>query len=194
MLRDRQPVRSVPSPKSNYRAYKPSLRMDFGERCGYCDVPDYILGGVRVFQIDHFAPKSTFPSRATDYQNLIYSCAFCNRAKWDTWVGDDPDVPNDGTHGFVDPCSLEYEKHLDRSRSGCFVCLSPVGLFMLRELKLGLMRHQYIWQSQNLKKLREKLRILKNDPRIKSDQKLELLEAIDELTGEYESFKRRIIE
>lgn len=194
MLRERCPIRSTPAAKGNYRAYKPELRVDFGESCGYCDAPDYVLGGVRVFQIDHFAPKGTFPDRATIYANLIYCCAFCNRAKWDTWIGDDPDVPNDGTDGFEDPCSTAYETHLDRTANGRFIGLSPVGIYMIRELKLSLLRHQHIWQSQALKKLRARLRVLKDDPRLTNERKHQLLEEIDKLTEEYERFKRRAIE
>ncbi|APX26394.1 hypothetical protein Ga0080559_TMP5057 (plasmid) [Salipiger profundus] len=60
---------------------------------------------------------------------------------------------------------------------------------MIRELKLGLMRHQQIWQSQAIKKLRARLRTLKDDPRLTSERKIALLEQIDELTEEYERFK-----
>ena len=59
MLRDRRPIRTAQAAKPHYRAYKPELRIDFGECCGYCDTPDYVLGGVRAFQIDHFAPNGT---------------------------------------------------------------------------------------------------------------------------------------
>jgi len=193
MLRDRQPTRSNPPHSNNYRTYKPVLRVDFGECCGYCNTPDYILGGTRVFQIDHFAPKSAFPARTTVYTNLIYSCAFCNRAKWNTWIGNDPDVPNDGEVGFEDPCSAAYDTHLDRSDDGRFVGLSPVGAYMIRELKLSLLRHQQIWQSQALKKLRARLRKLKEDPRLTNERKIQLLEQIDKLTEEYDRFKLRAI-
>lgn len=193
MLRDRCPGRSNPPSKSHYRHYKTELRADFGECCGYCDTPDYVLGGIRVFQVDHFAPKKKFPERSTTYSNLVYSCAFCNRAKWDTWVGDDPDTPNDGEVGFEDPCSIDYEAHLDRTIDGRFLALSAVGAYMIRELKLNLMRHQQIWQSQAIKKLRSRLRLLKNDPRLTNERKIALLEQIDELTEEYEKFKLSVI-
>ncbi len=193
MLRECRPIRSNPPSKNNYRDYKSDLRTDFGECCGYCNAPDYVLGGIRVFQVEHFAPKKKFPKRTTVYTNLIYCCAFCNRAKWDTWIGDDPDNPNDGTSGFEDPCSPKYETHLDRSGDGQFVALSPVGEYMIRELKLSLMRHQQIWQSQAVKKLRSRLRKLKNNPRLTNERKIALLEQIDELTEEYERFKHRAI-
>jgi hypothetical protein len=109
-------------------------------------------------------------------------------------VGTDPNVPNDGTNGFEDPCSEAYETHIDRDADGRFTGLSPVGSYMIRELKLSLIRHQQIWQSQSLKKLRARLRVLKNDPRLTNERKLQLLEEIDNLTEEYERFKLRAIE
>lgn len=48
MLRDRRPERSSPPSKGHYRDYKTELRVDFGECCGYCGTPDYVLGGIRV--------------------------------------------------------------------------------------------------------------------------------------------------
>ena len=194
MLRERRPIRSDPAIKSHYRAYKCELRIDFWNCCGYCDTPDYLLGGVRAFQIDHFAPKRRFPTRATLYTNLVYCCAFCNRAKWDTWIGNDPDVPNDGQIGFEDPCSEAYDTHLDRANDGRFIGLSSVGTYMIRELKLNLLRHQHIWQSQSLKKLRARLLVLKDDPRLTCERKNEILNEIINLTTEYERFKLRAIE
>ncbi|KAA3502766.1 hypothetical protein DXM27_07320 [Rhizobium rhizogenes] len=194
MLRASIPSRSNPAQKKDYRLYKTELRADFGSRCGYCDTPDIFLGGRSVYHIDHFAPHSKFPHRKETYSNLIYACAFCNRSKSDKWVGNDPDIPNDGVIGFVDPCSSTYESHLDRDASGRFVSSTGVGAYMIAELKLSLVRHQHVWQSQRIKELRERLRVVKIAVGPKNEHYTALLEKIDELTQAYERFRDQIVD
>ena len=118
ILRERIPVRSVVVQRANYRLHKSELRADFNARCGYCDSIDEFFGGLSGAHIDHFAPKSKFPLLVRHYDNLVYSCPFCNRAKSNKWLGDDAETPNNGREGFVDPCSEEFDTHLARRPSG----------------------------------------------------------------------------
>lgn len=191
-LRERIPVRSAVVRRRNYRLYKVDLRTDFNCRCGYCDADDEYFGGLSGAHIDHFAPKSKFPALANSYHNLVYSCPFCNRAKSNTWLGNNANIPNNGKEGFVDPCSAEFDKHLERRTSGEIVSTTKLGEYMIDQLKLRLMRHRFIWQAQRLNKMLMQLRQLlpllqKEDP-----HRLELLEAIAELLGAYQDYRQRI--
>ena len=186
------PARSAVAYKGNYRLYKGELRADFNYRCGYCDSTDEYFGGLSGAHIDHFAPKSKFPTLATQYDNLVYSCPFCNRAKSNKWLGNDANIPNDGKEGFVDPCSDEFDRHLTRRASGEIVPKTRLGEYMVDHLKLRLVRHRFIWQAQRLDKLLTELQQLlplvqSGDPR-----RLELLEAIAGLIGAYQNYRRRI--
>ncbi|QHG74440.1 HNH endonuclease [Ensifer adhaerens] len=193
MARYRVPVRSSPAAQTNYRLYKADLRADFGQQCGYCSTPDAFLGGRSVYHIDHFAPHSKFPLLKLVYGNLVYACAFCNRSKSDKWIGTVATVSHDGTSGFVDPCTTEYDVHLDRDRSGRFVGLSSVGTYMVKNLRLDLLRHQHVWQCIKIKELRERLRAIKG--KIEDVRgRAELLETIDSLTQAYEQFRDQIVE
>ncbi|MGH9719846.1 MAG: HNH endonuclease [Bryobacteraceae bacterium] len=52
------------------------------DKCAYCE------GGInstRTQQVDHFQPKSLFPSLAYDWGNYFLSCGGCNGAKSDKW-------------------------------------------------------------------------------------------------------------
>ncbi|RWO69831.1 MAG: hypothetical protein EOS17_12005 [Mesorhizobium sp.] len=147
--------------QARYGAYKPQLRQDFFQRCGYCDDWDRYYGGLPGYHVEHFAPKKKFPALERDYANLIYACPYCNRGKSDAWIGNDAHIPHNGAEGFVDPCQAEFDSHLTRDASGRFISLTPVGEYMLRKLRLHLERHRYIWVIQNLQVLRgkaEKLR------------------------------------
>lgn len=78
--------RKSPSRKptgENWSDHKPDLKEDFHSHCAYCGSYD----GFRhtYFEVDHFVPKSLFRQVGgiTDcqYDNLVYSCKFCNNKK-----------------------------------------------------------------------------------------------------------------
>lgn len=195
-IRKYSPTRSDVDERSNYRDYKPDLRNDFSSRCGYCDSPDEYFGGRRGFQIDHFAPLSKFPDLQLTYSNLVYSCPFCNRAKSNKWIGTDSNVPNDGSEGFVDPCCSSFETHLKRDSQGRVLANTDLGDYMIKNLKLKLLRHQYVWQAQKLSDLEDRVRFLLNI--IESSDSLsdnvELLKGYVEISSAYKIYRTCAIE
>lgn len=124
---------------------KKYLEVDFDRRCAYCDDADRYNGGKRTYQVDHFAPKSLFPALEFTYENLLYSCPFCNRAKWDTWVGTDAGTSVVDNKGFVSPCTDEYLEHLIREEDGTIKAVTPLGKYMHKNLKLYLQRHSILY-------------------------------------------------
>ena len=190
-FREQVPSRSTVEPRNNYRAYKAELRTDFRERCGYCDALDEYFGGTQGAHIDHFAPKKKFPRLETVYENLVYSCPFCNRAKSNKWIGNDPSVPNDGTSGFVDPCDPEFDEHLARDATGRVVPLTHIGQYMVDNLNLRLMRHKFIWQAQRLdqlaKRLEELIRTVKDNHPLYN----ELPKLLANVSSAYRMYRRR---
>lgn len=72
-----------------WRAFQPLLSSRFHALCGYCEE---ICNG----QVDHFHPKSKFPSRVYEWSNWVLACPFCNAGgKGEKWP----------TVGYVDPCA-----------------------------------------------------------------------------------------
>jgi uncharacterized protein (TIGR02646 family) len=153
MVRDRPPVRRDAQPKDAYHKYRAELREDFNNSCGYCGDSDERCDK-SIFHIDHFAPKSLFPELGLAYTNLVYSCRYCNVSKSNHWIGVDASVSNNGAAGFIDPCSTEYEINLGRSSSGRIYAKTIVGSYILKRLKLGLLRHELLWQSRRIRQLR----------------------------------------
>lgn len=193
-LRHHTPIRSNVIKRTNYRSYKEDLRRDFKKRCGYCDDPDEFFGGIRGYHIDHFAPKSKFANLETEYSNLVYSCPFCNRAKFNTWVGIDSSDSHNGNEGFIDPCNKEYECHLDRDGEGRILGDSDLGRYMVEKLSLYLLRHAFIWQTQRLAEIRAKLRSLLDKLDSESEHYVPLLEEFVSITCAYEQYRSRAIE
>ena len=166
-IQEKKPVRDYSGTSyKTYGKYKPFLRKNFNKRCGYCDGLDVYAGGSRGFQIDHFKPKKTFPDLETEYSNLVYSCPYCNRAKWDYWRDN---------KGFVDPCSDSYSEILFRNEKGQIKYENEQGQYIYEHLKLYIRRHELIWIIEKLKKQSDKLDKLSDELGEGHDEELNVL-------------------
>lgn len=140
-----RPIRKCTKTYANYTSFKPYIRADFNKRCGYCDDLDIYHGGSRGYQIDHFKPHSIarFLALKEEYYNLIYSCPFCNRAKSNKW---------ENTDGFIDPCDVEYDNHLERNNKGQICFKTTQGKYIYDNLNFYLKRHELLWIIETLEK------------------------------------------
>lgn len=134
------------------------LAKDFENKCAYCDDYDKYSGGYDAYHVEHFAPKEKFKELEFTYDNLLYSCPYCNISKSNKWVGNRANENIVGDKGFIDPCTDDYYKHLQRDEEGNIVYTSLVGKYMYEELKLYLKRHRILY---NLEKVRVKKKLLK---------------------------------
>ncbi len=94
----------TPPQYSDYRRYKPYLKKEFSNKCVYCRKSDALedIGG---FHVEHYRPKHQFKHLVTDYKNLYYSCAACNRYKDNYWS-------DDSNQRVVNPCDHVMSHHL----------------------------------------------------------------------------------
>lgn len=151
MLKKEVPIRSYTGEawKTN-RTNKKYLAEDFQGRCAYCDDLDKIYGGYRTYHVEHFAPKEKFPELEFTYDNLLYACPYCNGSKNDDWPSDSPTTNVVGDCGYIDPCTSDYQKHLDRKETGEIYYKTPLGHYMYNHLKLYLRRHTIIFMMDKL--------------------------------------------
>ena len=178
------PVRrdNAPDVKS-YHEYKPLLREDFHERCGYCGDHEFFRD--TFYEIDHFVPKTLAPRREKDYANLVYSCRTCNNSKRAKWPTKKMDKPNNGNEGWIDPCDNEYSKQFERLSDGSVKSRTILGQWMWRELSLGNPIHRLKWSL-------EQLRIeLKETDDLEIDDPTELKQ-IKELNARYRRFEEQL--
>lgn len=165
-MKKKIPNRTCSKTYKNYRAYKPYLVIDFNHTCGYCDDNDKWLGGDRNYHIDHFCPKSLFDELENEYNNLVYSCPFCNISKSNDWVtaSSDESIDKALNVGYIDPCNPDYIKHFTRLSDGTIKPVTDIGEYMWRKLKFYLKRHQVIYQMNEIFQLKKELRrVLKNN-------------------------------
>ena len=80
----------------NHKPYKEQFRCIYNNKCCYCGVSTKLIDK-RLFEIDHFIPKSSFSkeseidkesavdkeSEADNIENLVLACYDCNRSKGD---------------------------------------------------------------------------------------------------------------
>ena len=138
--------RDNPRTVSKYGYYKPDLREDFRNCCGYCGDEDSLAGGFRFYHIDHFVPKTKLVNLSeTDYSNLVYSCFYCNNKKRSDWPTGDENVHNNGEEGYIDPCHNHYPRQFERNDLGGIVPKTTLGIYMHSKLNFCLRRHALIW-------------------------------------------------
>src|SRR5947209_20503873 len=84
--------RHGPRGYSDVESYRPWLRDEFAFRCVYCLFREQ-WGRVKAgFTLDHFLPVSVHPEHQHSYDNLLYACVACNRAKGAALVPDPTQV------------------------------------------------------------------------------------------------------
>lgn len=135
-LRDKTPKRrDITRDVSHWSDHKPDLRLDFNHRCGYC----HSFDGFRhtYYEVDHFVPKSLFKITGvislTQYDNLVYSCKFCNNNKLSKWPTNNENIHHDGIQGFIDPCNDEFDTHFYRTTEGAIMWRTDLGKWMYKE-------------------------------------------------------------
>lgn len=137
--------------KNHYSDYKPELREDFNERCGYCGDHDFFRQS--YYEIDHFVPRKKLKVIAlNDYSNLVYACRSCNNAKRAKWPTGDEKVHNDGKVGFIDPCDAIYATQFYRGKDGSIIACTELGHWMWRALNFGNPAHRVIWNLEEIRK------------------------------------------
>lgn len=79
-----------------------------GGGSGFCYYCEQRVGKTDYPEIEHFKPKSIFPSLCFDWRNLHLSCTKCNKKKGIKWNSKNP---------MIDPCddATDVSDHLEYS-------------------------------------------------------------------------------
>lgn len=164
---------------TTHRDHKADLRIDFKQRCGYCNSLDKFK--TTYFEIDHFIPEAILTIKSlTDYTNLVYSCRSCNNAKRKKWGTHDENIPIKDDKGFVEPCDDEYNSHFRRNEKGQILYTSNLGKWMHNALKLHKPQHEILWKLEQLDDVIKELKEMINKGSSNSNLKDLLLDTYEE--------------
>ncbi|MEP5340470.1 MAG: HNH endonuclease signature motif containing protein [Algibacter sp.] len=184
-VRVRPPKRRKTPDKSekgeNHSKHKPNLEEDFHHHCGYCGAYDGFGYTRTYFEIDHFVPKDFLKKTNSDigfckYDNLVYSCRFCNNSKSDLWPSEDDKIHHKNNEGFVDPCIDDFDNHLYRTSDGAILWKTDLGKWMAT-------------QAFKFDERQEEIKVLWNYNQIR----IQILDLVDLLNKEIEGSKEYII-
>lgn len=189
-LRDKIPQRRITPTKNpkgtNWSEHKPDLKEDFNSHCAYCHSYD----GFRhtYYEVDHFIPKDFFKPLGNiglcQYDNLVYSCKFCNNAKRAKWPTQSEKIHNDGLKGFVDPCSADYDSHFYRTDEGAIMWKTDLGKWMSKEAFKFDERERSLIVLWNLNKLRILIEMIATEL-VKYQQDSSIYKEIENKAKEY---------
>lgn len=161
--------RNILNVVATYGDHRQDLRIDYKNRCGYCN--DFDSFRFTYFEIDHFIPQNkdkkpflTIKTN-TDYSNLVYSCKSCNNAKSNKWPTNDEKVSNRNDEGFIDPCDDAYNNHFGRDENGRITYNTKLGEWKYKTLKLYKPQHEIIWNIEELENIMNEIKELRvTDP------------------------------
>lgn len=193
-VRDQLPKRrKVPTQTptgKNWSEHKPDLRIDFNMHCGYCGSFDGFSH--TYFEVDHFVPKSLFEvgNRITycQYDNLVYSCKFCNNIKSSKWPSNDEAIAYINNQGFVDPEESFYDDQIYRTSSGSIRWQTDLGRWIV-ETGFKFDERDYsvklLWQLNQLRKCIKLLITESKKYAVGSEKQLEITSKAGEFALEY---------
>lgn len=98
------------SRRDGYREYRQCLRRDFGFACAFCQLreEDWVLAGADrsgFMTFEHWHAQSAHPEQANVYENCIYICRRCNRAR------SNKPLKSKAGHRLLEPTSAIWAEH-----------------------------------------------------------------------------------
>lgn len=202
-VRDNLPQRRpVPSKNPNgekWSEHKPDLRDDFFEHCAYCGSYDGFSH--TYFEVDHFVPKEVIKKTGNiglcQYDNLVYSCKFCNNVKLNKWPSNDETIYYSNDKGFADPCTDDYDTHLYRTEYGSIRWNTNLGKWMV-EVGFKFDERDYavrlLWELNGLRKSIKALTIHATNFETNSDEYNNVMNKAKEYALDYFLFRNELDE
>lgn len=199
ILPARRPNPTLNPTGRNWSQHKPDLQQDFHFHCAYCGSYD----GYRhtYFEVDHFIPKSLFEINGVigycQYDNLVYSCKFCNNNKLSKWPSGDENIAVINDEGFIDPCDLTFDNHLYRTIDGGIMWKTSLGKWM-SETAFKFDERDYsiklLWELNQRRKLLDVF-VAELSKKVEgSDEYIEIKREAEKISFEYYTYDKELMD
>lgn len=119
----------------SYKDWKHLLAAEASNQCVYCAIHESCMGGVRVFHVEHYRPKSKFAELVNDFRNLFYCCPICNAFKGDDWPGEP--APDHSLVAYPDPSEVDYCDIISMDPAGTVMGSNTAGRYLEERLYLN---------------------------------------------------------
>lgn len=113
----------------DYLKYKEELMEEFDGKCSYCDSK---IGLTSPAYIEHYYPKSIYPEKVADKDNLLIACQICDISKAAKFPLD-----SDGNPLLLNPRTDNFKEHIELMSDGAFSPLSDRGGVTIDTLQLN---------------------------------------------------------
>lgn len=112
-----------------YLKHKEKLMEEFDGKCAYCDSK---IGISSHANVEHFYPKSLYPEKTFDIDNLLIACQICNVSK----AGNFP-LDSDGNPQLLSPRTDKFKDHIELISDGTFCGVTERGRVTIDTLNLN---------------------------------------------------------
>lgn len=112
-----------------FRKLRESLHEAFEGKCSYCGAQ---LGLTDLGSVAHFYPRSRYPEKASDPENLLLACNICSISKSHKFPLDD-----EGNPLLLNPRVDNFSKHIKFEKNGEAVPLTKRGESTIQVLRLN---------------------------------------------------------
>jgi hypothetical protein len=113
----------------NINSLRQALIDEFNNECGYCRSK---LGLTSKPQIDQFYPKSIYPEKAFQLDNLVLSCSVCNVCKANKFPLDSGGLPL-----LLNPRVDDFKEHISVEKDGTAIAITDRGKTTIEILHLN---------------------------------------------------------
>jgi len=122
------------------------LNEEFDGKCAYCKSS---IGVTSQGMVDNFYPKSKYPDKAYQLDNLLLVCQICDMSKADYFPTDEKGEPL-----LLNPRFEEYNEHIKIDKTGLVTHLTEKGRITIDALNLN---RPALVENRKLKQLEKEL-------------------------------------
>jgi uncharacterized protein (TIGR02646 family) len=123
-----------------------TLNEEFGGKCAYCKSA---IGVTSQSMVENFYPKSKYPDKAYQLDNLLLSCQICDFSKADKFPTNENGEPL-----LLNPRFDDYDEHIKIDKTGLATHLTEKGAVTINLLNLN---RPALVESRKLKELEKEL-------------------------------------